>query len=343
MVDTVLRILGLSKCADTIVGNTYIRGISGGERKRVSIAEQFLVGSTIGFYDGSTKGLDSASALDFAKALKLSSRYLGKTNFASLYQASEAVFEQFDRLILLSGGRCIFHGPIADAKRYFEEMGFVCPPRATTPEFLTGVTEREERIIRPGFENSVPSTPEEFEARWLASEAYRGMLAERTEFETTSHTAAAEFSAAYEVYKTTSGKTKVENSYSTTVAEQMSACLKREGELLWGGRKEVIFRTVFSTYADGGASGMGTNPRFFDLPASFACLIVARSFHPHARLSTRRLHGPDRRLRLLPTPPNRLRRLFPWRRPLLRPPIQRIRRAIRNPRDSRRPTGSVQA
>lgn len=55
IVDVTLRVLGLTKAADTIVGNAYVRGVSGGERKRVSIAEQFLAGSTIGFYDGSTK------------------------------------------------------------------------------------------------------------------------------------------------------------------------------------------------------------------------------------------------------------------------------------------------
>ncbi|KAI9011791.1 ABC-2 type transporter-domain-containing protein [Hyaloraphidium curvatum] len=247
IVDIVMRVLGLTKAANTIVGNAYVRGVSGGERKRVSIAEQFLVGSTIGFYDGSTKGLDSASALDFVSALRLSCDYLGKTIFASLYQASEAVYEKFHRVILIAGGRCIYCGPTEEAKAYFERMGFVCPPRATTPDFLTGVTVPAEQVIRPGMEGSVPKTPAEFEARWLASPECAAMMSEMSEHDAAGAAAAKEFDEAYGVYKETSGKTKVASTYSTTYGEQLVACLIREGQLLWGGKQEVIFRTVFNT------------------------------------------------------------------------------------------------
>ncbi|GME95536.1 unnamed protein product [Ambrosiozyma monospora] len=61
---------GLSHTYNTKVGNQYIRGVSGGERKRVSLAEVSLCGSNIQCWDNATRGLDSATALEFAKALK---------------------------------------------------------------------------------------------------------------------------------------------------------------------------------------------------------------------------------------------------------------------------------
>lgn len=248
IVDIVMRVLGLTKAADTIVGNAYVRGVSGGERKRVSIAEQFLVGSTIGFYDGSTKGLDSASALDFVKALRLSCDYLGKTNFASLYQASEAVYEQFHKVILIAGGRCIYMGPTEEAKQYFENMGFVCPSRATTPDFLTGVAVPAERIIAPGFEGKVPTTPEDFEKRWLESPECKRMQEYMSVYESNAAESAQDYAKAYDIYKEVSGKTRVRSTYTTTYGEQLVACLIREGQVLWGGKQEVIFRTVFNIF-----------------------------------------------------------------------------------------------
>ncbi|KAJ1942838.1 ATP-binding cassette transporter snq2, partial [Linderina macrospora] len=69
--DTLLDMYGLSGCADTIVGNAFLRGVSGGERKRVSIAEQVASGASIDIWDGSTRGLDSSSALDYVRSLRI--------------------------------------------------------------------------------------------------------------------------------------------------------------------------------------------------------------------------------------------------------------------------------
>lgn len=243
-VDMVLRVLSLTKAADTIVGNAYIRGVSGGERKRTSIAEQILVGSTLGFYDGSTKGLDSASALDFVKALRLSCDYMGRTNFASLYQASEAVYEEFQKVILIDAGRCIYMGPTNEAKAYFEKLGFVCPPRATTPDFLTGVAVPSERILAPGFEGKVPNSPEEFEKAWLSSPECAKMLQEMAVYESTSEQAAKDFAEAFESYRV-AADSKVTDTYPTTFGEQLAACMIREGQLLWGDRYEILSRILF--------------------------------------------------------------------------------------------------
>jgi len=95
-----IRIFGLGRCQDTIVGNELIRGISGGERKRLSIAEQVAAGAEIGIWDGSTKGLDASSALEFVRALKSFTDILKKSAICSFYQTSDSMYRLFDRVMV---------------------------------------------------------------------------------------------------------------------------------------------------------------------------------------------------------------------------------------------------
>ncbi|RSL99939.1 hypothetical protein CEP52_009463 [Fusarium oligoseptatum] len=93
----------------------------------------------------------------------------------AIYQASQAIYDLFDKAVVLYEGRQIYFGPASDAKDYFERMGWLCPQRQTTGDFLTSVTNPQERQIRPGMENRVPRTPEEFETYWLNSPEYRAL------------------------------------------------------------------------------------------------------------------------------------------------------------------------
>ncbi len=72
--------------------------------------------------------------------------------------------QTFDKVTVLYEGRQIYFGPTETAKEYFTNMGFHCPERQTTPDFLTSLTNAQERVVRPGFENKVPRTPDEFAA-----------------------------------------------------------------------------------------------------------------------------------------------------------------------------------
>ncbi|PLB37099.1 pleiotropic drug resistance family ABC transporter [Aspergillus candidus] len=169
MRDVVMAMLGLSHTVNTQVGNEFIRGVSGGERKRVSIAETTLCKSPLQCWDNSTRGLDSSTALEFVKTLRLSTEYTGSTAVVAIYQASQAIYDIFDKAIVLYEGRQIYFGNAPDARRFFIEMGFDCPERQTTADFLTSLTSPTERAARPGFENLVPRTPDEFAARWRDS------------------------------------------------------------------------------------------------------------------------------------------------------------------------------
>ncbi len=151
------------------IGNDFVRGISGGERKRVSIAEVLIAGSSLQCWDNSTRGLDSANALEFVKALRLSTRITRSAAIVTLYQASQDIYNVFDNVVLLYEGRQIFFGSTFRAKTYFSDLGFVCPERAATSDFLTSLTNPVERVIRDGYELKVPRTPDEFARVWRDS------------------------------------------------------------------------------------------------------------------------------------------------------------------------------
>ncbi|KAF4555898.1 ABC-2 type transporter-like protein 6 [Elsinoe fawcettii] len=169
----VMAVFGLSHTYNTKVGNDFVRGVSGGERKRVSIAEMALSATPLAAWDNSTRGLDSATALKFVASLRTLADLSGSAHAVAIYQASQAIYDIFDKVILLHEGRQIYYGPASKAKQYFEAQGWLCPARQTTGDFLTSITNPTERQVRPGLENKVPRTAEDFERAWMASHAYQ--------------------------------------------------------------------------------------------------------------------------------------------------------------------------
>ncbi|KAI9368301.1 ABC drug exporter AbcA [Aspergillus egyptiacus] len=169
MRDVIMAMFGISHTKNTIVGNDFIRGVSGGERKRVTIAEACLSSAPLQCWDNSTRGLDSANAIEFCKTLRMQADINGATACVSLYQAPQSAYNYFDKVLVLYEGRQIYFGSTKSAKQYFIDMGFVCPERQTDADFLTSMTSHLERVVQPGYEDRVPRTPDEFAARWKAS------------------------------------------------------------------------------------------------------------------------------------------------------------------------------
>lgn len=91
--DVVMAVFGISHTNNTKVGSAFVRGVSGGERKRVSIAEVTLSQSPIQCWDNSTRGLDSATALEFARTLRSATELAGTCAIVAMYQASQPAFE----------------------------------------------------------------------------------------------------------------------------------------------------------------------------------------------------------------------------------------------------------
>mmetsp|Transcript_851 Transcript_851/g.898 ORF Transcript_851/g.898 Transcript_851/m.898 type:complete len:140 (+) Transcript_851:552-971(+) len=108
----ILRRLGLTSCKDTYVGGFFMKGLSGGERKRTSIGYELITNPSLLLLDEPTSGLDSNTALQIVRLLK-SEANRGMGVLATIHSPSSQIFEIFDRVILLSDGFTIFNGPVS--------------------------------------------------------------------------------------------------------------------------------------------------------------------------------------------------------------------------------------
>ncbi|KAL9245486.1 hypothetical protein vseg_019132 [Gypsophila vaccaria] len=123
-VDSVIAELSLSKCQHTIIGNSFIRGVSGGERKRVSIAHEMLINPSLLILDEPTSGLDSTAAHRLVSSLEGLARRGGKTVVMSVHQPSSRVYQMFDSVLVLCEGHPVYFGKGCDAMTYFGSVGF---------------------------------------------------------------------------------------------------------------------------------------------------------------------------------------------------------------------------
>ncbi|KAJ6302964.1 hypothetical protein OIU77_016952 [Salix suchowensis] len=128
VVEGTISEMGLQDCSDRMVGNWHLRGISGGEKKRLSIAIEILTRPHLLFLDEPTSGLDSASSFFVIQTLRNIARD-GRTIISSIHQPSSEVFALFDDLFLLSGGETVYFGDARMTVEFFAEAGFPCPRR----------------------------------------------------------------------------------------------------------------------------------------------------------------------------------------------------------------------
>ena len=150
--------LNIRDVAQTLVGNEFVRGVSGGERRRVSVAEAMATRARMQCWDYVTRGLDSSTALDLVRSLRIMTDVLGQTTFVSLHQASESIYELFDKVILFDHGHKIYFGPPSRARGHFEGLGFTPIPRQSTADYLIGCTNTLTQQLN-GAANQPPTTP----------------------------------------------------------------------------------------------------------------------------------------------------------------------------------------
>lgn len=241
LAEVVMSIFGLSHTRNTKVGNDFVRGVSGGERKRVSIAEMALAGSPIAAWDNSTRGLDAATALEFVRSLRIGSDIGGTTHAVAIYQASQSIYDIFDKAIVLYEGRQIYFGPADTARAYFETMGWHCPARQTTGDFLTSVTNPQERVAREGYENKVPRTPDEFEKYWLQSEEFKACQRDIARAEEENPIGGGALEAFRESHHQAQAKhVRPESPYTISIPMQIRLCTVRAYQRLWNDKASTI-------------------------------------------------------------------------------------------------------
>ncbi|KAG7386669.1 hypothetical protein PHYBOEH_008608 [Phytophthora boehmeriae] len=134
-VNEVMEELGLMKCRDTLIGGISLRGISGGERKRLSFATEILTNPSILFVDEPTSGLDSFMAETVTMQLQQIARG-GRTVIATIHQPSSEVFALFDQLYLLSDGSPVYQGKALESVDYFASLGYQCPPLMNPTDYF---------------------------------------------------------------------------------------------------------------------------------------------------------------------------------------------------------------
>jgi len=137
--DNVLSMLKLDKCAETIVGDDQTRGLSGGEKRRVSIAVDMVNSPGVLFLDEPTSGLDSSTALSVVQSLKdLASK--GCTIVMTIHQPSARLFQLLDDVIFLSNGQITYNGPVSELRfhtdKAFEVSGHANPSEGNLPEIM---------------------------------------------------------------------------------------------------------------------------------------------------------------------------------------------------------------
>lgn len=260
--DVVMAMYGISHTVNTRVGDNYIRGVSGGERKRVTIAEATLSNAPLQCWDNSTRGLDSANAVEFCKTLRLQSDLFRQTCAVSIYQAPQTAYDLFDKALVLYEGRQIFFGRTTDAKEYFVNLGFECPARQTTPDFLTSMTAPSERVVRPGWENRVPKTADEFAACWKASMEAQALKQQIEQFKVDHPLGGADAEAFRNHKQSVQAKNqRLKSPFILSYGQQVKLCLWRGFKLLRGDPSLSVFALVANT-----STALIMSSLFYNLP-----------------------------------------------------------------------------
>ncbi|KAK7404313.1 hypothetical protein VNO78_05106 [Psophocarpus tetragonolobus] len=181
IIDGTIIEMGLQDCADRLIGNWHLRGISGGEKKRLSIALEILTRPSLLFLDEPTSGLDSASAFFVVQTLRNVARD-GRTVISSIHQPSSEVFALFDDLFLLSGGETVYFGEAKSAIEFFAEAGFPCPRKRNPSDHFLRCVNSDFDIVTATLKGSqrihdIPNSADPFMN--LATAEIKAMLVEK--------------------------------------------------------------------------------------------------------------------------------------------------------------------
>ncbi|KAK9161846.1 hypothetical protein Syun_008187 [Stephania yunnanensis] len=140
--DYILKILGLDICADTIVGDVMRRGVSGGQKKRLTTGEMIVGPTKALFMDEISNGLDSSTTFQVVSCLQQLVHITDATALISLLQPAPETYNLFDDIILMAEGKIVYHGPRSLVLGFFEDCGFKCPERKGESDFLQEVTSK---------------------------------------------------------------------------------------------------------------------------------------------------------------------------------------------------------
>ncbi|KAJ1549547.1 hypothetical protein HK405_011616 [Cladochytrium tenue] len=239
MVERVILELGLKECAGTIIGDEWRKGISGGEKRRVSVGVQLLVNPSVIFMDEPTTGLDAFSAWSLVETLKSLCRN-GRTIVISIHQPRSDIFSSFEHVTLLSRGQLCYSGPREGAVPFIESLGYPLVGNVNGADFLIDATTVDDRTLEAEEESKARLTT--IVASWASrspvSSVLENMKAENIEAD-----------------KVESKRAFAVRSPSASILEQIQVLIGRllrnmsEDRLtLWGSLVEVLIMSIVIGY-----------------------------------------------------------------------------------------------
>ncbi|MBA0604820.1 hypothetical protein Godav_017455, partial [Gossypium davidsonii] len=228
--DYILKVLGLDVCSETVVGSDMQRGVSGGQRKRVTTGEMIVGPRKTLFMDEISTGLDSSTTFQIVKCVKNFVHLMEGTVLMGLLQPAPETYELFDNIMFLSEGYMVYQGPREDVLEFFESLGFKLPPRKGVADFLQEVTSKKDQA-----QYWVdPSKPYEFIPVSKMADAFKNSRFGRS-LEST-------LNVPYDksrIHPSALSKTK----YAAPKWELLKSCFAREKLLITRHRFLYIFRT----------------------------------------------------------------------------------------------------
>jgi ABC-type multidrug transport system ATPase subunit/ABC-type multidrug transport system permease subunit len=154
LVDTVILQLGLTSCRDTRIGDFETKGISGGERKRLSIAIELVSKPAVLLLDEPTSGLDAFTAFNIIESIKTISQQQNIITIVTIHQPRTDILGLFDKVLLLSSGQTLWYGSVPDMISHFSDLGFPLPPHTNPSDFLLDITTLDQRSSEQHQESS---------------------------------------------------------------------------------------------------------------------------------------------------------------------------------------------
>ncbi|GLI80382.1 hypothetical protein PoHVEF18_008736 [Penicillium ochrochloron] len=174
---TLLEAFGIQNQAGTLVGTPIRKGISGGQKRRVSVASQLITCPKILFLDEPTSGLDSKASYEVMSYAKELARANNIIIIASIHQPSTTTFKLFDKLLLLSGGKTCYFGTINNVDSYFGQIGHPVPAHTNPAEFLLDIVSSD----FGGASGQAPERVQQIQYAWSVSGESTAVMNQVTE------------------------------------------------------------------------------------------------------------------------------------------------------------------
>ncbi|ESZ90193.1 ABC transporter [Sclerotinia borealis F-4128] len=266
--DFLLKSMGISHTHETKVGNEYVRGVSGGERKRVSIIETLATRGSVMCWDNSTRGLDASTALEYTKAIRALTDIFGLASIVTLYQAGNGIYNLFDKVLVLDESKQVYYGPKNQARPFMEELGFICDHSANVADFLTGVTVPTERKIREGFHDRFPRTAGEILTAYNNHPIKSEMEADYN-YPTTDLAKQRTSDFRESVQHEKSAKLSEQSPLTTSFVTQVKACVIRQYQIIWGDKATFIIKQIVTLI-----QALIAGSLFYNAPANSGGLFI---------------------------------------------------------------------